>query len=287
MTRQEKANFNVPMPEDIDFRKDYVYDTNDVHPTELFTPYPFNRGGHNMKSHIIALAKAIVADGGYQNFDHILVNSDTLEIIDGNCRFAAICYIMENGLLPNVSYTVMYRKCDGQNEMHRLVRNVNSGQQGWSLRCYVDHFNMIGTESHVKLVDFCRSEDILHKADGSPIPTYAAACIGVDRNKLKLETLVVTDEMIETGRQRLHESLELLGKLGVEDVGAAGGWVEGFMRGWSIFRREHKNIDLDKYFRKFDSVSKSKKKSSSIPHGTARAGSWADFFRIVMSYYVK
>ena len=173
MTRTEKCHFGVPTVDTVDYKHIYVYNSDAINPRELFTPYLRNRGGRDdaIEKHIQEIAKAILEKGSMDDIPPIFVDINTLVIGDGNCRFKALIRLLEQGMIGNLNLKVIYEDIPADRFDERVIE-WNQGQKSWSLLDFIYNFSLRGNVNYTKFIDFCKSDDTLHKADGTINPTY-------------------------------------------------------------------------------------------------------------------
>ena len=104
-------------------------------------------------SHVNEIEKAM-ENGGY--ITPILVDSETLYIIDGQHRFAAASNLWSKGK----SYTLQVIFTHFENPLLAAIK-YNSKSLRWTIDNYVDAYIADGKESYTLLKQFCQSHKLL------------------------------------------------------------------------------------------------------------------------------
>ena len=286
MERKEKLHFNVPTVETVDYNRIYVYDSNVINPKELFIPYLRNRGGREdaIAKHIQEIKKVIL-DGGMRKLPPIVVDINTLQIPDGNCRFKALLSALDDEVFDNLTLKVIYEDIP-EEEFDDRVIELNTGQKSWSLLDYIYNHKLRGSGSHKKFIEFCVSNETLHSKDGLINPRYGAAALCIPQTHLKKSSLNVTDEAIEVANKAVYEAAEVRKKFSEDANANGGGWYEPYLRAWAEFRNSLGNIPFEEYLKEVSKTLKNRKSEVKVPYGSNKKADWNGFFRTVKSYMV-
>ena len=278
MTRYEKEVFGVPNKETVDYNKIYTYKTSVINPNRLFKTYDKNRGGdvQNTNMHVTKIKQGIIREGGMSKFPPIVVDINTLTIVDGNCRFAALVNALNSGEICNVVLRVMYEDVPAT-EFNDSVIRYNINQKKWTTSNYAYNYSMMGHDNYKRLIDFCMSEPMLHSKDKIRV-AYAAAVIGFPKDKLADARLQLTDEDIILARDVLHEAVDIKDTFITEGASTSGGWMETYLMAWREFRKSLEGITFKKYFEEVKKSIKSRKKEVKVPFGSCRRADWNMFF---------
>lgn len=245
----------------------------------FFTPYLKNRGGREdaIQKHVEEIISGIVAEGTSKNVPPIIVDINTLQIADGNCRVKAYNTIIEEGLLDELVIRVIYEDIPEDKFDERVIQ-LNMGQKSWTTLDFVYNLMLRGSEAHKRLVNFCMSEDTLNK-DGRINPRYAAAALQVPVKKLVERSLVITDDDVKRGREVVREAADIRLKFSTDYKANGGGWYEPYLRAWAEFRQklQEKKIPFDVYLR---AVCKTvdKKRDNPVPYGSNKKADWFNWF---------
>ena len=285
MERNIKAHFGVPTVDNVDYTKIYVYNTDDINPKELFFPYLANRGAredNGLRKHVLSIADSIVKHGSMEHLPPIIIDINTLQIADGNCRFNAMVKVLENGLEENLKLRVIYENIP-ENDFDERVKVLNETQKGWTLLDFIYNFSLRGYDSFTKLIEFCENNKSLH--DGKKInPRYGGAALRLSTNDLKKSTLSITDEDIENGNKAVAEAAEIRKLFSTDLKANGGGWYEQYLRAWAEFRGELGDITFKNYLKEVSKSVKYRKREVTIPYGSNKKKDWNSFFRTVKTY---
>ena len=292
MDIKEKIYFGVPTPETVEYDKIYSYDSNVVNPAELFSCYLFNRGGREdaIQKHVNEIADAIVKNGGMEKMPPIVVDINTLQIPDGNCRFNAMKKIIANKLLDHVVLRVIYEYITPEDFDKRVIE-LNQGQKSWSTVDFIYNYSLRGNENYTRFIEFCESEETLKKKDGTINPRYAGAALCKSPNELKNSKLMLTDAEVEIGRMIIHEAEIIRDKINVAGDRKAngGGWYESFLQGWAQFRPYliKEEIPFKLYLRGIQHQVAANKRENPVPYGSNRKFEWFSFFNNTLVFEFK
>lgn len=277
---------NVPLKGSVCYHEIYEFNLAKVPVFEIFTRYLNNRGGREdaMEKHVREIRDAIVNEGSMDEFQPINVDINTNQIIDGNCRFKALQYVVEEGLLDKEKLTLRVIYYDvPEDKFDKRVIKLNTGQKQWSLIDFIYNYANRGYDGFKKLIDFCNRNETLH--DGSKInPRYGAAILKISSNGLKKTSLVITDEMIKEGEQAVYEANEIRKQFSVDLKANGGGWLEPYYRAWAEFRTSLDGISFDDYLKEVKRTIQKRKRDVQVPYGSNKKANWNAFFRTVKTY---
>lgn len=284
MTRQNKVIFGVPTKDNVDYSKIYSYESNVINPNELFSRYLLNRGGREnaIAKHVQEIKNAIIKNGGMDKFPPITVDINTLQIIDGNCRFMAMSDVLNDGSM-DLTLKVVYEDVS-QEEFDQRVIDLNQGQKSWGLLDFIYNFSLRGNESYNKLIKFCESEPTLHKKDGTINPRYAGAALKKKVNDLKNSKLELTDEEVEIGKKVIEEAALIRKKFSGDENANGGGWYESYLRAWAEIRPLLGDISFKDYLKAVKRQIDGNKRNNPVPYGSNKKPSWYSFFNNTLSY---
>lgn len=277
---------NVPLKGNVEYNRIYAFDATEVPVMEIFTRYLNNRGGREdaMEKHVKEIMEAIVKEGNMDKIPPIYVDINTNQIVDGNCRFKALSYILEQKLLNNLVLRVIYWDVP-EDEFDDRVIQFNMGQQSWKLIDFIYNYSLRGYDSFTKLIEFCERNETLH--DGNKInPRYGAAALKISSSELKKNTLTITDEEITAGNETVFEASEIRKKFTTDLKANGGGWYEPYLRAWAEFRTSLGDITFKDYLRTVKLVVDTKKREVTVPYGSNKKQDWNTFFRAVKTYMV-
>lgn len=275
---------NVPLKNNVDYHVIYAFDATEVPVMEIFTRYLNNRGGREdaMEKHVREIKDAIIKEGNMDKIPPIIVDINTNQIVDGNCRFKALTYILEEGTLQHLILRVIYEDVP-EAEFDDRVIQFNMGQQSWKLIDFIYNYSRRGFNSFSKLIEFCDRNETLH--DGSKInPRYGAAALKLSTNDLKKTSLNITDEMIEIGNQAVFEATEIRKQFTSDLKANGGGWYEPYLRAWAEYRCNLGNITFKDYLREVRRTIQTRKREVQVPFGSNKKADWNAFFRTVRTY---
>jgi len=280
----KEEQFGVPRVDAVEFEKIYSYDSNVINPSELFYPYLLNRGGRDdaIQKHVNEIADAIIQNGGMNKMPPIIVDINTLQIIDGNCRFKAMIKVLEKGVLDNIILRVIYENVSEEYFDKRVIE-LNQGQKPWGVLDFIYSYSLRNNENYTRLIDFCKSEDTLHKND-TINPRYAAAALRKSINDLKNSKLELTDEEIEVGRQVIQEADEIRKKFSEDSKANGGGWYEAYLKAWAEIRPSLGDISFKDYLRAIKHQIDYNKRNNEVPYGSNKKPAWFSFFSNTLRY---
>ena len=289
---QEKINlctqYGVPVKDNVEYNKIYAFDAFVVPVKEIFIKYFNNRGGREdaLEKHVKDIKDAIVKDGNMDKIPPIIVDVNTMQIVDGNCRFNAVLDILEGGLIDNLILRVIFEDIP-EGEFDDRVIKFNMGQQSWRLIDFIYNYSLRGFDSFTKLIDFCNRNETLHSLDGKTInPRYGAAALKLSVNDLKKTNLVITEADVTTGNNVVYEANEIRKKFSNDLKANGGGWYEPYLRAWAEFRDTLGDIRFPQYLREIDRTVKTRKRDVQVPYGSNKKSDWNGFFRAVKTYVV-
>lgn len=279
MNRIHKIDFGVPTLETVDYDKIYSYDSDVISPSELFYPYLINRGGREdaIQKHVDEIAEVIIKNGNMDKFPPIIVDINTLQILDGNCRFKAMIKVLEKNALENIKLRVIYEDVAEEDFDNRVIE-LNQGQKSWSLLDFIYNYSLRGNENYKRLIDFCKSEDTLHKVDGTINPRYAAAALVKPINDLKNSKLELTNEEVEVGKLVTQEAAEIRKKFSDDAKANGGGWYEPYLKAWAEIRPCLGDIPFKNYLRAVKHQIDCNKRDNAVPYGSNKKPAWYSFF---------
>lgn len=278
------SKFNVPLKNNVEFNRIYAFNTVEVPVQDIFVKYFNNRGGREdaLEKHIKDIKDAIVKKGDMNEIPPIIVDINTMQIADGNCRFNAVLDIMKEGLIDNLVLRVIFEDIP-EGEFDDRVIKFNMGQQSWRLIDFIYNYSLRGQESFSKLIDFCNRNESLH--DGKTInPRYGGAALKIPTSKLKDINLVINDEDIKRGNEVVYEASEIRKKFSSDLKANGGGWYEPYLRAWSEFRDNLGDISFKDYLKEVNQTVKYRKREVDVPYGSNKKGDWNKFFRAVYTY---
>lgn len=287
MNRQAKCHFGVPTKENVDYAKIYEFNSNVITPQELFVPYLKNRGGRidALTKHIQEIKESILKNGGMDKFPPIIVDINTLMIADGNCRENACIELLNDGLISDITLRVIFEDIPEEEFDDRVIQ-LNQGQKSWTTVDFIYNYMLRGNDSYKKLIDFCMSEETLHKKDGKINPRYAGAALRLSPKDLTNASMSITEEDVEIGKRVVNEAAEIRKKFSEESKANGGGWYEPYLRAWAEFRDTLGNIAFEDYLKEVSKTLKCRKKEIKVPYGSNRKADWNGFFRSIYSYMI-
>lgn len=283
MNRNAKQSFGVPLKENVDYSKIYVFNTDTINPKELFFPYLKNRGGREdaLTKHVEEIKNAILKKGGMDEFPPIIIDINTLQIVDGNCRYNALMLILIEELLTNVNLRVIFEDVDEDKFDERVIQ-YNQGQKSWTTVDFIYNYKLRGFNSFDKLIKFCESDDSLHSKDGKINPRYAAAALKLSTSELKKSSMTISDADVEVGKKVVAEAAEIRKKFSEDAKANGGGWYEPYLRAWAEFRDNLNEIEFKDYLKAVGNTVKTKKRDNPVPYGSNKKSMWFGFFSTVL-----
>lgn len=278
MNRETKINFGVPTKDEVDYSKIYSYESNVINPNELFSRYLINRGGREdaIAKHVNEIKDVIVKNGSMDKFPPITVDINTLQIIDGNCRFMAMSDALNDDGL-NLTLRVMYEDVS-EEDFDKRVIELNQGQKSWGLLDFIYNYSLRGNQNYKRLIDFCESEYTLHKKDGTINPRYAGAALRKSVNDLKNSKLELSAEEVEIGKKVIEEAAEIRKKFSEDDKANGGGWYEPYLRAWAEVRDSLGDINFKDYLKAIKRQIDCNKRNNPVPYGSNKKPLWYSFF---------
>ena len=282
----------VPSKETVDYDKIYRFNTSKFDVESIFKKYLINRGGEGVDrglvKHIADLRKAIIGYGGDLSFlPPIIVDINTSVIVDGNCRFTAVIDLLNDGVYDEMDLRVIFEDINPE-EFDKRVRELNEGQKGWTLNSFIYNFAAVGNDNYQKLIDFCKSDETLHKPDGTIIPRYGIAALNKRQSALKDGKLEISDIELATGSIIVREAKDIRAKICKNQKANGGGWYESYLQAWADFRNNEKGglgkISFKDYLREVSITVKNRKRDVQVPYGSNRKQEWNSFFRTVKTY---
>lgn len=275
---------SVPFSEGTcDFSRVYSFNVNEVPVELIFEKYLRNRGGREdaIQRHIKELADAMIKVGSMAKMPPITVDINTMQIVDGNCRFQAMLMAKEyvNGLVLRV----IFEDID-ENEFDDRVMELNMGHKSWSTTDIIYNYSLRGVESFTKFIAFCKDTETLHDAKDIN-PRYGAAALGIPTSHLKSKVLTITDDEIMKGIACVNEAREIRSRLPIINKGG-GGWYEPFLRAWYEVRKKmvEKGIPFKDYLKEFNFSLKNRKKVFKVPFGSNQRSEWETCLNSIFAY---
>lgn len=278
------AQFNVPLKNNVEYNKIYAFDAFEVPVMDIFTRYINNRGGREdaMEKHVKEIKDAIVKEGNMDKIPPIIVDINTNQIVDGNCRFKALEYILEDGLIEHPILRVIYEDIP-ENEFDDRVIQFNMGQQSWKLIDFIYNYSLRGYASFTKLIEFCNRNESLH--DGKKInPRYGAAALKISTKDLNKVSLTISDEEIEAGNETVYEATEIRKQFASDLKANGGGWYEPYLRAWAETRSCLGDISFKDYLKEVRKTVQTRKRDAEVPYGSNKKSDWVKWFRTVKTY---
>ena len=282
-SNEERVGMGIPTVSSVRYDQIYSYDSSRVDIRKLFVPYENNRGGmlKQLEGHINGMVKSI-GEGNFDRFPPIIVDINTLTIVDGNCRDTAAIKALQSGIVEKLVLRVMYIDVK-PDELDKVVIDYNTTSKAWTTANFIYNFSKRGIESFTKLIEFCNESEYLHDKNGKIKPRYAVAILNKPIDDLKDTSMSITDEELEDGRKALAEAVEIKNFIEKHDHDNGASWFEYFLRGWAEFRRDYladKGVEFERYF---DTL-KRHAKQSDIPVGSNKKVKWNGWFRELTSY---
>lgn len=283
LTNEERVGMGIPTVNSVRYDQIYTYDSSRVDVKSLFTLYENNRGGmlKQLQGHIDGMVKSI-AEGRFKWFPPILVDINTLVIVDGNCRYSAVLKSLIGGVTQNLVLRVEYINVP-QDELDKVVIDYNTTSKSWTTVNFIYNFSKRGIQSFTKLIDFCNESEYLHDKNGKIKPRYAVAILNKPIDSLKNTQMVITEDEFRTGREALAEAIAIKNLIEKKNHDNGASWFEYFLRAWAEFRNDYmssKNVKFDEYFE----VMKVKLKQTEVPYGSNKKPSWKTWFLAVAAY---
>lgn len=280
---EERVGMGIPTVSSVRYDQIYSYDSSRVDIRKLFVPYENNRGGmlKQLEGHINGMVKSI-GEGNFDRFPPIIVDINTLTIVDGNCRDAAATKALLSGIVDKLTLRVMYIDVK-PDELDKVVIDYNTTSKAWTTVNFIYNFSKRGIESFTKLIEFCNDSEYLHDKNGKIKPRYAVAILNKPIDDLKDTSMSITDEELEDGKKALGEAVEIKNFIEKKNHDNGASWFEYFLRAWAEFRNEYlitKSVEFERYFDTLKKVAK----QTEIPIGSNKKGSWKTWFRAVASY---
>ena len=278
---------NVPFSkQNVNYNEIYAFKASEVPVLEIFIRYLNNRGGREdaMEKHVREIKDAIVRDGNMDKIPPIIVDINTNQIVDGNCRFKALQYIIEEEAMPleNLTLRVIYEDIP-EDEFDDRVIKFNMGQLSWKLIDFIYNYSRRGFNSFTKLIDFCERNESLH--DGNKInPRYGAAALKLSTSDLKKITLTITDDDVATGNEVVHEATEIRKQFSNDLKANGGGWYEPYLRAWAETRSCLGDIEFKNYLKEVKKTVQTRKRDAEVPYGSNKKSDWVKWFRTVKTY---
>lgn len=286
MNRENKFYFGVPTKDNVDYSKIYSYESNVINPNELFSRYLLNRGGREdaIAKHVKELKDAIIKNGSMDKFPPITVDINTLQIIDGNCRFMAMSDVLNDGVL-DLTLRVVYEDT-AEEDFDQRVIELNQGQKSWGILDFIYNYSLRNNENYKRLIEFCESEYTLHKKDGTINPRYAGAALQKKVTDLKNGKLELTNEEVEIGKKVIEEASEIRKKFSEseDEKSNGGGWYEPYLRAWAEFRDNLGDISFKDYLRSIKKQIDCNKRNNPVPYGSNKKPLWYSFFSNTLRY---
>lgn len=283
ITNEERVGLGVPTVDSVRYDQIYSYDSSRVDIKNLFTLYENNRGGmlKQLQGHIDGMVKSIAA-GRFEWFPPIVVDINTLVIVDGNCRYSAVRKSLESGVVDKIVLRVVFINVS-QEDIDKVVIDYNTTSKSWTTANFIYNFSKRGLKSFTKLIYFCDESEYLHDKNGKIKPRYAVAILGKPSDSLKDTQMTLTDEELNTGKKALSEAIFIKNLIEKKNHDANGCWMESFFRAWVEFRNDYllaKSVSFDTYFQ----TMKARLKQTEIPYASSKKTSWKTWFLAVAAY---
>lgn len=280
---QERVGMGIPTVSSVRYDQIYSYDSSRVDIRKLFVPYENNRGGmlKQLEGHINGMVKSI-GEGNFDRFPPIIVDINTLTIVDGNCRDAAATKALLSGIVDKLTLRVMYIDVK-PDELDKVVIDYNTTSKAWTTVNFIYNFSKRGITSFTKLIEFCNNSEYLHDKNGKIKPRYAVAILNKPIDDLKDTSMALTDEELKEGRKALAEAVEIKNFIEKNDHDNGASWFEYFLRGWAEFRRDYlieKGVEFARYFETLKRYAK----ETDIPIGSNKKKAWNIWFRGITSF---
>lgn len=283
MLREKKFIFGVPTKDNVDYSKIYSYESSVINPNELFSKYLLNRGGRENATakHVLEMKNVIIKNGGMDKFPPITVDINTLQIIDGNCRFMAMSDALDDGVTDLV-LRVVYEDVSEEDFDERVIE-LNQGQKSWSLLDFIYNYSLRGNENYKRLIEFCESEPTLCKK-GVINPRYAGAALCKSVTVLKNSKLELTDEEVEIGHKVVEEAALIRKKFSEDENANGGGWYEPYLRAWAEFRPVLGDISFKDYLKAAKRQIDGNKRNNPVPYSSNKKPLWYSFFSNILRF---
>lgn len=284
-------NFNLGLnPSTVDYNRIYCFNSKDFDFNEVFKKYFANRGGRDgdngLAKHVQNIAQAIINDGGTDMFPPIIVDINTMQIVDGNCRFEAITKVIAE-TKTNLEMKVVFIDVP-ESEFDDYVIRYNEGHRNWTLLDYIYNLEKRGVSSLTKFIEFCeRNVGLYDEKKNNINPRYGAAALGISQSSLKKRDFILTDEEVAHGEVVAKEANMMRALFSSNPKANGGGWYEPYLRAYSEFRFKDNvlgNIPFDTYYRKMKSMLKNAQRKANVPYGSNKKSDWNGFFRNIKTY---
>lgn len=282
-SNEERVGMGIPTVGSVRYDQIYSYDSSRVDIRKLFVPYENNRGGmlKQLEGHINGMVKSI-GEGNFDRFPPIIVDINTLTIVDGNCRDAAAIKALLSGIVDKLTLRVMYIDVK-PDELDKVVIDYNTTSKAWTTVNFIYNFSKRGITSFTKLIEFCNNSEYLHDKNGKIKPRYAVAILNKPIDDLKDTSMTLTDEELKEGKKALDEAVEIKNFIEKNDHDNGASWFEYFLRGWAEFRRDYlieKGVEFARYFETLKRYAK----ETDIPIGSNKKKAWNIWFRGITSF---
>jgi hypothetical protein len=291
MDNKLREMLGVPTKENVDYDRIYKFDGSIFDAKKqasVFNIYEHNRGSmdsERIKIHIADIAKAFKTENGCDMMPPILVDINTLIIVDGNCRFSAFCNCLSEGL-KDLYIKVIFEDIKKEKIDERVIE-LNTTQQSWTTINFINNFAERDKGSFRKFRDFCMSHALLSSKNGSFNPRFAIASLGISSSQLKNPNLTITDEQFKFGELVLSFASEIKGILTKEFPGT-GIRLEAMLSSLQMFINDNINeIERNSFMKELKDIVTRKKRQIAIPIGSDRKGDWTNFFNSVYVFYIK
>lgn len=275
-------------PSTVDYNRIYCFNSSEFDFNEVFKKYSANRGGRNdngLAKHIQDIATAIINDGGTDRFPPIIVDINTMQIVDGNCRFEAILKVIKE-TKKDLGLKVVFINVP-EDEFDDYVIRYNEGHRNWTLLDYIYNLEKRGISSFTKFIEFCEDNTGLYDHKKNDIsPRYGAAALGIPQSSLKKRDFTLTKEQIDHGKTVAYEADKLRALFSSDLKANGGGWYEAYLRAWSEFRFGKNvlgNIPFEVYYKTMKEIVKVKSRAN-VPYGSNKKSDWTCFFRNIKTY---
>lgn len=283
-----KNDFLRLTPETVEYDRIYTCNSSDFDFEDVFKKYFANRGGRNdngLVKHIQDIAIAIINDGGTSMLPPIIVDINTMQIVDGNCRFEAMLRVIRETKRNLDMRVVFINVPDGKFDDY--VIRYNEGHRNWTLLDYIYNLSERGVSSLTRFIEFCSRNVGLYDEKKNDInPRYGAAALGIPHTSLKKHGFELTKEQIEHGEIVAKEASMMRALFSNDPKANGGGWYEPYLRAWSEFRFKDNvlgDITFEDYHKTMKELMRTKTKAN-VPYGSNKKSDWNSFFRNVRTY---
>ena len=206
-----------------------------------FKFHPQNR--EILDSKVKYLRSVIFQDGIWQTIMPVVVNTVTMNILDGQYRRTVYLQLVNEGLIdPNVTKLwVEYVEMDPSEE-HSYITKIQEANH-WDNEEFCESYVRGGDPNYITAKEFCDSHPLcnrVNKAGKVSSRAYRLANIMLtgDRNEKHLRNgqLILSREDVKEGDAIHNEIMDILTTLKIETtIGRSG--LEGLASSWRVFRK--------------------------------------------------